>query len=886
MKMPQIECLESPSTPLSSHNRSSAILATFLAALSALVGSTARAEVLVYEGFHPEDYNNVTAAAAQNLCANNVSLTGTHTTGFDAKTRWTGAGTQICAYGANLGLDIPAIMCSAGFSAIGGAAGCNPGSNATEHRSAYHALANGNAFATSGTSLFVRMLVNVDSSAAEKLAKKDALSNASGGYYGCGFCSGASNSEYYPISHVKSAFGFAVWKNTSEQLVLSFVHTSSDGTTPTSYPLVVGVSAGATYLCYAEIRVGASESGEEIVRAGAVKTDDFAGAVSWSALAEASESVTVDLITDTVYPKYMSIAGPYGTKPGYFRVDEIVVGTSLSDILPVGGVFSVAASGVQTVGTDSFETEWILVADEGVKADADLVWSTDETFATATTNSLGTGLSADTRTATLSGLEPDTTYWWKIVAEGNGAEEAESAVASFTTKGAPVLGTATATVDGETASFSVALATAAMENTLATSVSVFYGTDGETWTELPLGSASEAQTFSGTVQSLGDGVAYQWYAQATATLAGGRVLSAQTDVASFTTLYNGDMYVDAAAQNATAPYSTPATAAPDIATALALATDGATIHVAPGLYPISHPIVVTNAISVIGDDSDPSRVVVSNTVEASYYSQDQRIFWIDHAGAIVANLTMQKGQDYGNGGDFHMGSAGGMVSNCVVEAGYTRDNGKASGAWLDAGVVTHTVFRKNYSNSASVNWEGNRAGLLQLNGQARAENCLFTDNNQTKAVTLINLGGSSVMRNCTIVDSGLSVTNEYCKEWSALRIASGATVQNVVVAGVTNTVDGAAVLPTGSVDNFANGAVDGDISELAFPEGTITGTAASFFKDYANGDYTPAGPLVNKGANYEGMASVDLAGNPRKIGSKIDIGCYEARSSSLVLIIR
>ena len=100
-------------------------------------------------------------------------------------------------------------------------------------------------------------------------------------------------------------------------------------------------------------------------------------------------------------------------------------------------------------------------------------------------------------------------------------------------------------------------------------------------------------------------------------------------------------------------------------------------------------------------------------------------------------------------------------------------------------------------------------------------------NNQNKAVTLINLGGSSVMRNCTIVDSGLSVTNDYCKEWSALRIASGATVQNVVIAGVTNTVDGSAVLPTGTVAKFANGAVDGDISELAFPEGTITGVKYS-----------------------------------------------------------
>ena len=313
-----------------------------------------------------------------------------------------------------------------------------------------------------------------------------------------------------------------------------------------------------------------------------------------------------------------------------------------------------------------------------------------------------------------------------------------------------------------------------------------------------------------------------------------------------------------------------------------------TVHVAPGLYPFQSELSIEGAIRIIGEGDTVSSVVVSNAQASGNSYQHQRLFVINHAEALVANLTMQKGEGYGDqdGGNFYIGSAGGMVSNCFVEAGYARDNAQAAGGWLEAGVVTHTVFRKNYSNSASVNWEGNRAGLLQLNGQARAENCLFTENNQTKAVTLINLGGSSVMRNCTIVDSGLSVTNEYCKEWSALRIASGATVQNVVIAGVTNTVDGSAVLPTGTVAKFANGAVDGDISELAFPEGTITGTAASFFKDYANGNYTPAGPLVNKGVNYEGRASVDLAGRARLVGRKVDIGCYEAGSSALVIRVR
>ena len=317
-----------------------------------------------------------------------------------------------------------------------------------------------------------------------------------------------------------------------------------------------------------------------------------------------------------------------------------------------------------------------------------------------------------------------------------------------------------------------------------------------------------------------------------------------------------------------------------------------TVHVAPGLYPISSKIVLTNAIHVVGDDPDPSHTFVSNTVEASYYTQDQRIFQLNHAEALVANLTMQKGQEYGDGGNLYIGSAGGTVSNCVIEAGYTRDNGKAGGAWLEAGVVTHTIFRRNNSNSSSVNWQGNRPGLLQLNGQARAENCLFTENNQYRAVTLINLGGSSVMRNCTIVDTSLSATNDYCKSWSALNIGSGATVQNVVIAGVTNTMDGAACPPTGSVAQFQNGAFDGDVSAL--PAGTVSGTAAAFFPHHAENvpyevKYRPksGGLLADKGANYEPMALYDLSGErKRKIGAHVDIGCFEANAAGTVIIVK
>lgn len=364
-------------------------------------------------------------------------------------------------------------------------------------------------------------------------------------------------------------------------------------------------------------------------------------------------------------------------------------------------------------------------------------------------------------------------------------------------------------------------------------------------------------------------------------------LSLVASICLFSVLHGGDMYVKSGNTDASSPYDSWATAAANIADAVAIAPDGTTIHVAPGLYPISSQIEVTNGIRIVGAGITPSDTVVSNTVDSSNGKQQQRVFKINHADAFVANLTMQNGSTYAwgvDGGNFLIESKGGTVSNCIAEAStQSQSNGHAAGGCLKAGLVTHTIFRKNRTRSGSANQASNRCGVLQLSGSSRAENCLFTDNKQTTAVTLINVKDTAVMRNCTIVNSGLSSTNQYCSSWSALNIASGATVQNVVIAGVTNTVDGAKCRPTGTRANFKNGALDSSIEGTNFPSNTVVGTETDFFKDYANGDYRPniqvkdgAPTLVNAGVNYEGMASIDLAGKPRKVGRCVDIGCYEA----------
>ena len=83
------------------------------------------------------------------------------------------------------------------------------------------------------------------------------------------------------------------------------------------------------------------------------------------------------------------------------------------------------------------------------------------------------------------------------------------------------------------------------------------------------------------------------------------------------------------------------------------------------------------------------------------------------------------------GGNLFVGSAGGTVSNCVVEAGWTTGNAQAAGAYLEGGLVTHSIFRKNRSGSGTAHWDGKWKGVLYMKGSSRVENSLFVDNQQT-----------------------------------------------------------------------------------------------------------------------------------------------------------
>ena len=856
----------------------------FLLALLALA-SIASAEILVYEGFHPEDYGNVAADAG--TTASSHVLTGNHTKGV-VTSKWDGMnGTQIKVFGENYGLQLSTLMENAGFETVGGSIGLNPGSNNSEIRAMSHNLAS-DVLKLEDGNLYIRMLLKIDAKAAGKLVAKEALTNATGGFFGFGLCQ--SSADYNLLRKTASAFSFCIWKNTNSELCLSVSVTDANKVN-TSYPIITGLALDTTYICYAKIQVGAGTDGKEIIQVGAADSQEYAGTKDFVQITDGSNSFETDFITSSSYPRVMAVSGPYGTNGGRFLADELLVATREDDLFILDGVYVVFASEEGAANSNSFSSQYKIVSGDGVMSNASIVYSTDETFSNAYTNSVGSSLVAGVYNFEILNLEPETTYFYKVIID-KGSEQAESEVMNFKTVGNPKLSVSNQ-VEGRRVTFTADLTEAALENGIATAVSVFYQEQGaEEWIELKLGEFDSPVQESVAVDGLTYGIEYNYYAKSSAVLADGRELACVTPTYKFVPKSSGVFYVDAASENPVDPYSTRETAAATLDAALLAAGDNSTIYVAPGVYttPETKAFNVDYSIRIFGEGTDPSSVVVSNSIPSKNGLQERRIFVINHPDALVANLTMTKGEGYNrDGGNFFIGENGGIVSNCLVLAGYCRDNGTAAGGALKAGKVTHTIFRGNKSNSGSVNWSTWRSGVLLAQGTARVDNCLFEENNQNQAVVLIKMADSSVMRNCTIVNNSLSATNQYCSYWNALDISSKATIENVVVAGVTNTVDGGKVRPGGAVARFVNGAIDSSIEGTTFPENTIVGTAEEFFTDYAAGNYRPrtGGVLSDAGVNYEGMPKYDLSGKQeRLIGSSVDIGCYEGFLGGTVILLR
>ena len=362
-----------------------------------------------------------------------------------------------------------------------------------------------------------------------------------------------------------------------------------------------------------------------------------------------------------------------------------------------------------------------------------------------------------------------------------------------------------------------------------------------------------------------------------------------------------DVYVKATGSTPAFPFGTWETAAKSLDAVWKYLVDGMTLHVGAGTYQTKDwQLAVTNAVTILGEGETPDDVVFHNGW--ANFNNGQRNMVVRNPDALVANVTLLGGfANYAAGGNLLLES--GVVSNCFLISGGSNSSGGSGGAaYVAGGLLTHCVITNSYLGN-----RGNGISVYLKNG--RVSNCLITKNRRVwsgsrNAFSLFYAEGG-VVDNCTITDCWILKNNPNKQlqmgnnSDKGVEIGANAHAYNLAVSDIRwdivpadgenaeELLDGVAAPQrwAGTAASFVKCVTD---DAAPINETCSTGTTATMFANYANGNLMPGPALRNKGGAIEGVAfpSVDLGGRPRVVGSRIDAGCYEGKSEAFMLFLQ
>ena len=372
------------------------------------------------------------------------------------------------------------------------------------------------------------------------------------------------------------------------------------------------------------------------------------------------------------------------------------------------------------------------------------------------------------------------------------------------------------------------------------------------------------------------------------------------------------LYASAGNASAAFPYATEQTAAPDIASAVAAAGEGATIYVLPGEFKISSQIKVSKDLRILGTGEKYTYVVITNTVSGN----EKRVFALQHPDVLVANLTMAGGRAGGGneGGNLFIYGKGGTVSNCLLTAGivnasYQQGGGAAS---LRAGTITHCEITRCNAIPAKNNPAPRVLFTMPTSAAMpiRISNCFIHDCDATEGTNatrgkgaLLNLGTRTTVENCTIADCTVVAGAEaaylnvlqgkYNESARLINCAVFVRDGNGDVAPISGGVAWGTFWPYCVYNCAAESEIGATITaqngggNYYSATDCIVTNAAACFQDPVRGNYRPKadGPLVNAGLDYEPVAGFDFLGKTRVVGNHIDIGAYEVQPSGTVILL-
>lgn len=358
----------------------------------------------------------------------------------------------------------------------------------------------------------------------------------------------------------------------------------------------------------------------------------------------------------------------------------------------------------------------------------------------------------------------------------------------------------------------------------------------------------------------------------------------------FITISYNILYVDVNSINPISPYSSKATAAKTIAEALTHAKDGSTIIILPGTYSLSDQVNVEKAVTIQGESKLPSNTIIST-------SKSTRHFYLNNKDALISGLTLQDGVSSANGASVYIASNGGSISNCVFRNNYAY-NFDGTGAAIYASTPYVNISHIQVYNSRFQRYKQRAKGVVELHGGGVIKDSFIQGASVTEYPDVGNyymaaliLNGATAI-NCTVVGTrayfGYGIYLANAKSYAVnCVVADCVNLVRETVDGSTTTLETKSSFKASTVNNVINCASDIENDSTIYANNFVYAPISSIFLDYENADYRiPShSPLINSGTNVY-VSKLDLRGAPRITDDIIDIGCFEARSNTTLIMIK
>ena len=302
------------------------------------------------------------------------------------------------------------------------------------------------------------------------------------------------------------------------------------------------------------------------------------------------------------------------------------------------------------------------------------------------------------------------------------------------------------------------------------------------------------------------------------------------------------------------PYTSLATAANTIQTAVNACVAGDLVLVNNGTYVLSTKITVTIGITIRSINGAALTIVDGNGVT--------KCFDINHTNAIVDGLTIQNGYNpFGFGGGVNILN-GGTVQNCIILNNQARDGGGV--AIDDNGLLQNCWIHDNLASNNSGNGYGGGVRLLN-NGEVR--NCEIVGNTSVDLGGGVNIWEGGKVKNCVIAKNS-------APNGAGIRTRNLGSIYNCIIyyntGGANYEVDGVGY---SYYNCCTTPALSGSYSSNCITSVPMFVSTTPGSEDY----HLQAGsPCIDVGYNLSWMATVpDLDGNTRIVNVFVDMGPYE-----------